>query len=336
MSVSPAIEQEERLRSEIKATIMDFDSNASYIEEDDMTYIYSSSIIDEDDDIDDSSLVDDDDDEDTETTDGDEGTLDEVLDDTEIDQKVRSASPQTVIPSTENIPSSETTSKFREFLVKHEIPRKLFHSSIGVITLYLYTIGIDVSQLFLPLSTIFCAVLANDLIRLHNPELNKIICQKMWFIIRESEMEAYNGVLYYLAGVLIVFYFFPKDIGVVSVLLLSWADTAASTFGRQFGKYTPKLGNGKSVAGSLASWITGTLAAYLFYGYFVPQYNVNGPQDIFWTAETSKLNIHTYAILCGLGASVSEFIDLWGLDDNFTIPVLSGTFLYWLVRYCHV
>ncbi|EGW33635.1 uncharacterized protein SPAPADRAFT_60969 [Spathaspora passalidarum NRRL Y-27907] len=336
MNISPVIEQEQRLRSEIKATIMDFDSNSSYIEEEDMTYIYSSSIIDDDDsdDVDDSSLVDEDTDAEgqVEVSDDDEGTLDEEIDDTEyITGKVRSAS-----PTIEQKTPTNQESKFRAFLVKHEIPRKIFHSSIGVITLYLYTIGVDISQLFLPLSTIFCAVLANDLIRLHHPELNKIICKFMWFIIREKERNTYNGVLYYLTGVLIVFYFFPKDIGVVSVLLLSWADTAASTFGRQFGKYTPKLGNGKSVAGSLASCVTGVLVAYLYYGYFVPNYNVNRPEDVFWTPETSKLNIHAYALLCGVGASVSEFIDLWGVDDNFTIPVLSGTFLYWLVKACHV
>ena len=46
--------QEARLRKEIKKTILDFDSNQSYIEEEDRTYIYNnSSILDDDDELED-------------------------------------------------------------------------------------------------------------------------------------------------------------------------------------------------------------------------------------------------------------------------------------------
>lgn len=331
-----------RLRTEIKATILDFDANGSYIEEDDKSYIYNSSSIEIDETMDDDEDDDDDDDDDIDT-------LDDDLDDTEVEldeddndvinPKLHQQSQhESILQDTNSIvqeakEKSSHPSPFRLFLIKHEIPRKAFHSSIGILTLWLYTLGVTIPQLFLPLSTIFIVVLTNDVIRLHYPEINKIVCKFMWFIIRESEVNSYNGVLYYLAGVLIVFYFFPKDIAVLSVLLLSWADTAASTFGRQFGKYTPKLGAGKSLAGSLASAVTGSLATYLFYGYFIPQYShLNSPTDIFWTQNTSMMNLHVYAILCGLITSFAEFINLWGLDDNFTIPVLGGTCLYWLVR----
>ena len=332
-------DNEIRLRKP-STTIFDFDANGSYIEEDDKSYIFNSSSIEIDDTMDD---------EDEEEEDGDEDTLDDDLDDTEVefdDDLINNklSQQESILESTASLNENDTTtttptsnqqqSKFRAFLIKHEIPRKVFHSSIGIVTLWLYTLGVTIPQLFIPLSTMFVLVLTNDLIRLNNPNLNKKICKLMWFMIRENEIKSYNGVLYYLAGVLIVFTFYPKDIAVLSVLLLSWADTAASTFGRQFGKYTPKLASGKSLAGSLASAIIGTLAAYLWYGYFIPKYNnLNSSTDIFWTQETSLLNFHVYAILCGVIASVSEFINLWGLDDNFTIPVLGGTCLYWLV-YC--
>lgn len=218
------------------------------------------------------------------------------------------------------------------FIKKHEIGRKLFHSSIGVLTLWLYTQGVHQHQLILPLSIIFVIVFLNDFIRFRNPDLNKKIVNFMWFVIREKEINSYNGVLWYLAGLVLVFSIFPKDISLMSVLLLSWADTAASTFGRQFGKYTPKIGNAKSLAGCIASFLTGVALCCLIYMYFIPNYNVNVPEDILWNENSSHISFPVYAIISGLIASFTEVIDIYGIDDNFTIPVLSSILIYGLIK----
>lgn len=301
-------------KSAKKRTILTKKFEESYIEEDDETYIYNETmevdIEDEDEDFELDSDVDIESENSTEV-----GSL--------IEDKVDETAPPTL--------------SVRAFLVKHEIIRKVFHSSIGLFTLWFYTLGVQKEQLVVPLGLLFVGVFTNDYIRLHNPEINKVVVEKMWFIIRESEINLYNGILSYLAGLFIVFSVLPKDLAVMSVLLLSWADTAASTFGRKFGKYTFQISHGKSFAGALASFVTGIFSSYLLYGYFIPQFNnVNGPEDIFWKPETSKLDLPVYSLLCGLIASVSEFINLFNLDDNFTIPVLSGFFLYGLVTYFHV
>ncbi|KAI5951710.1 DGK1 [Candida jiufengensis] len=345
------------LRKEIEFTMLDFNDNnktktigniniddSSYIEEEDKTYIYNTTVEDIS-----SNYEEDDNEEDDEDDDEDEVDLQDLDDevkeriskesnDTEIeddDEFVKNKSQQTNKSTTDATISAIKENPIKKFLVKHEIPRKIFHSSIGILTLWLYTKGTTVPQLFIPLFTAFILVLANDLIRLNNPEINNFITSKMWFIIRESEKDSYNGVLFYLAGVLIVLYLYPKDISVLSILLLSWADTAASTVGRQFGKYTPKISENKSLAGSLGSFVTGVFASYLWYGFFIPSYPVNKPGEIFWSQNHSYLNIHNFSLIVGLVASVSEFIDLWGLDDNFTIPVLSGTSLYWIANLAH-
>ena len=123
--------QEARLRKEIKKTILDFDSNQSYIEEEDRTYIYNnSSILDDDDELEDAEAEDDED--------------SYELDDTEIEieeddssivlEKV--ANSTTDFSKDSNSSATEKPSlTFYQFLKKHEIPRKLFHSSIGVLTL---------------------------------------------------------------------------------------------------------------------------------------------------------------------------------------------------------
>lgn len=149
--------------------------------------------------------------------------------------------------------------------------------------------------------------------------------------MREKEVTAYNGVIWYLLGLVIVFSVVPKDVALLSVLLLSWSDTAASTFGRAYGHLTPRFGN-KSLAGSIASFATGVISAIVLYKYFIPVYShVNQiPGDVMWTPETSNIQFPVLVLIIGLVAAVSEGIDVYDIDDNFTIPVLTG-FIMWPV-----
>lgn len=166
--------------------------------------------------------------------------------------------------------------------------------------------------------------------------------------MRESEAhDKYNGVISYLAGAWAVMRFCQKDVAVLAILLLSWCDTAASTFGRLWGKYTPRVRKGKSLAGSLAAFVMGIFAALAFWVVIAPtvpqEWNTGinafafdgtlalrpavretlglSKDQGFVTGNTA---LAVVAVVSGLVASVSEAIDLWGLDDNLTIPILSG------------
>lgn len=305
------------------------DINSSYIEEEDATYFPHDTTTGSTDYGDDSHL---------DVSD----VLDEVTKplDFESEESTKTNSPVNSDSEADPKASSEgepQVSKLRAFIVKHELLRKALHSYIGVFTLWLYTLGVNQKQLIAPLSVLFAVIFTNDYIRFQNPELNKKICKQFWFLIRESEVNSYNGTLWFLVGLVLVFSVAPKDISLMSVLLLSWADTAASTVGRKWGRYTPKVVEGKSLAGCLASAATGIISCYVIYAYYIPVYNdkVNKPGDIFWTAESSNLSLPAYALLSGLIASVSEIITLFGVDDNFSIPVLSGAFLYGVVKFFH-
>ncbi|KAK6197054.1 cytidylyltransferase family-domain-containing protein [Scheffersomyces amazonensis] len=319
------------VRSISKKTIVTLnEEDVSYIEDEDATYYNETTAYSDDDELDEDLDEDDEDDEEEdenlEVEKIDKKNIIIISDEEELQGDTIESKTKTYIP--------QPHSKFYQFLIKHEIPRKTFHSSIGFFTLWLYTLGTSTHQLIAPMFTILVLVFANDFIRFQNPSLNRKIVKYMWFIIREKEVNEYNGVLWYLIGLIIVFSILPKDICVMSVLLLSWADTAASTFGRQFGKYTPQISKGKSLAGSIASFIAGIISCYILYGYFIPTFTekVDLPGEIFWTEETSSLNLFVFSLFCGFIASVSEFINLFDLDDNFTIPVLSGFFIYGLVN----
>lgn len=175
--------------------------------------------------------------------------------------------------------------------------------------------------------------------------------------MRESEAhDRYNGVISYLAGVWAVMRFCSKDVAVISVLLLSFCDTAASTFGRLYGKYTPRIRKGKSLAGTLAAFVFGIASALLFYLYFGPRVpaawnsGVNSfafdghltlPLQARQALNLSKAQatitdvpaLAVMSIWAGLVASVSEAIDIFGLDDNLTIPLLCGLWLEGFLRY---
>ncbi|VVT57286.1 uncharacterized protein SAPINGB_P005642 [Magnusiomyces paraingens] len=224
--------------------------------------------------------------------------------------------------------------RFGSFIHKNEIPRKVFHSSIGFLTLWLYAVGIQFSQVTPILMAILVIVLSSDLIRFRWPAFNEIYISVLGPLMRQKEINSYNGVIFYLIGLIFVFSFFPKDVSLISLLLLSWADTAASTFGRAYGHLTPKIGNGKSLAGSLAAFATGVISAVLLYKYFIPKYNYNNlPGDIFWTPETSFIPFSLLVLICGLIGAISEAIDIYEIDDNLTIPALSAIILYFILYF---
>lgn len=164
--------------------------------------------------------------------------------------------------------------------------------------------------------------------------------------MRESEVEGWNGVIWYLLGAWTVLRVLPKDVAVMSVLLLSWCDTAASTVGRLYGRYTPRIRKGKSVAGSAAAMGVGVLTAGLFWGWAVPRFGFDEGfmfegvlrvpevvrEGLGWKGQDGVLGgwaaLGVVSLWSGLVASASEVVDLFGWDDNLTIPVLSGIGLW--------
>ena len=285
-----------------------------------------------------------------------------------------------------------------------EIPRKIFHSSIGFMVLHLYLSGTDLDVIVRNLSYFLGIVVTADVIRLNNDDFERIYERVLGFLMRESEKDKVNGVVWYLVGVITSLHFFPEDIACVSIMILSWCDTCASTFGRAFGRYTPPLpsppfARRKSTAGFLAAIISGALTSYLFWctsiasagvrtngiswsgsGYAHPAIfgtdRVAGATGTGWEGlsvgfraqseagllpgasglsaqylgadsiakgklGTDALPLHNdvpgmpwwlLTLGSGIVAGVAEGLELGGVDDNLSLPILSATgiwtFLY--------
>ncbi|KAF2193766.1 hypothetical protein K469DRAFT_734956 [Zopfia rhizophila CBS 207.26] len=244
--------------------------------------------------------------------------------------------------------------KWRSFIHRHEIPRKILHVSIGFLTIFLYCTGRQPDQIHPVLLTLLIPIAATDVIRHRYPSINRFYIRCLGALMRESEVDGWNGVISYLLGAWIVLRFCPKDIGVMSVLLLSWCDTAASTFGRLWGHRTWRVRRGKSLAGSIAACVTGVITAAFFWGWLAPQMvaydqgenafaflgvlalpsNVRNAVGLSFSQSsiTGYLALSAMSIWAGLVASASEAIDLFGWDDNLTIPALCGAGLWGFLR----
>ncbi|KAI0970823.1 hypothetical protein F4678DRAFT_472827 [Xylaria arbuscula] len=235
---------------------------------------------------------------------------------------------------------------FQTLIHKHEVPRKALHVSIGFFVYWLYVTGTQTSSVPPYLMAALIPIASVDFLRHKYASLNRFYVKYLGALMRETEYAGWNGVIFYLLGAWIVLRFFPKDVSVVAVMLLSWCDTAASTFGRLYGRYTPRIRRGKSLAGSTAAFLVGVITAGWFWGVLAPRI---GPfpgddQHPFMfrgvlqlpTVVTNLLGLDESAVLrgpaaigvmslwSGLVAAGSEVIDLFGWDDNLTIPVLSG------------
>ena len=237
---------------------------------------------------------------------------------------------------------------WRSFVHRHEIPRKALHLSIGFFTLNLYARGAEADSIHPWLLGALIPIASTDYLRHTFPSFNRLYIRVLGALMRESEVEGWNGVIWYLLGAWTVLRFLPKDVGVMGVLLLSWCDTAASTIGRMYGRYTPRIRRGKSLAGSAAAALMGVLTAGLFWGWAVPRY---GHDEGFMFTGTLTLPavikegllgwkgegegtiggwvaLGVVGLWSGLVASASEVVDIFGWDDNLTIPVLSGVGLW--------
>ncbi|CAL3963271.1 hypothetical protein PZA11_000941 [Diplocarpon coronariae] len=236
---------------------------------------------------------------------------------------------------------------WRSFVHRHEVPRKLLHVSIGFFTIWLYASGIQTNAITPWLMSALVPIAATDYLRHKYPPLNRFYVRVLGALMRETEYAGWNGVIWYLLGAWVVLGFFPKDVGVMGILLLSWCDTAASTIGRAYGRYTPRIRRGKSLAGSLAAFAVGVITAASFWGWLGPR---TGPfaDDTDWpfmftgtlalpaivrdafglsraqASISGGLALGVMSLWTGFVASASEVVDIFGWDDNLTIPVLSG------------
>lgn len=185
--------------------------------------------------------------------------------------------------------------------------RKLWHISTGSLGLYI-VLSSSFSIFFWAVVLLLLAILGfvTDIIRGRYAPLNRIILTAAGPLMRRSERDGFTGLPFYALGCSIALFLFQRDIAILSVMFLVFSDPLSSLFGVLYGK--DKILPNKSLQGAVAGFFT----CYLL--------------TLFYVMNTTTLGIHilVFALLAGIIGTLSELVSAFNIDDNLSIPVLSG------------
>lgn len=185
--------------------------------------------------------------------------------------------------------------------------RKLWHITTGSIGLFIFTRSPQDQQFwgFIVLAIALCGFVI-DITRARFPRINHLVIKVMGPLMRRSEKDGMSGLPFYALGVSISLFSYHRDIAILSVMFLVFSDPLSSFFGVLYGK--DKILPNKSLQGAVA----GFFVCYLI--------------TLFYTMNHVTLGNHIliFAVLAGLIGALSELVSAFNVDDNLTIPVLSG------------
>lgn len=185
--------------------------------------------------------------------------------------------------------------------------RRLWHTLCGLVALGLYSVmGIHIY--YWGLIALLIAVLGFilDFKRLKNPNLNDSMSRIFRPIMRKSEKDSFSGLPFYALGSAISIFLFEEKIAVLSILFLVFADPIASIVGVYLGK--DRLFPNKTLQGTIAASVTCFCITLVYVNYL----------------GQSSSNIFLFSFLAGVVGGISELMSAFNIDDNFTIPVVSG------------
>ncbi|MFM8269491.1 MAG: diacylglycerol/polyprenol kinase family protein [Pseudomonadota bacterium] len=184
--------------------------------------------------------------------------------------------------------------------------RKFYHFLNGIICVGLYAFALSREEALMLLGSVGGVFMLLDLIRLKSPALNAMTLKYFGRIMRREELRSVSGNSFYILGLLVLVYFFPKPIVLLSALYLAVGDPIAAVVGTHWGKV--KITKRKTLEGALANWFSTSAISLLFGLVYL------------------KLTLSQAVMLSVVGGSISTFVELLPspIDDNFTIPVGSA------------
>ena len=147
--------------------------------------------------------------------------------------------------------------------------------------------------------------LALEVTRLRVPGLNRLYLRTLSPLLKREEDRRITGATYLLIAAFLVFAFLDRDVAVACLLFLSLGDPAAALVGQRVPG--PRI-FGKSPGGTVA-FIGVSLAV---------------------TGILVGSGVASYHWALAAGAAIAGLVELAPLpvDDNLTIPLLSGAFMH--------
>lgn len=206
------------------------------------------------------------------------------------------------------------TSPFRMRNDLHLV-RKAWHMATGLLGLAVYyNSSLSIESIAVALLVFSLAAFIVEFVRLRNDKINMVLMSVMKPFMRESEKTSVSGLPFYALGSGLTLLIFPEKIAILSVLFLIFADPIASVFGILYGK--DKILPNKSLQGTLAAFTVCYVIAMVYGMRF----------------SNPNMNLLCFSLLAGMIGSISELCSRY-VDDNLSIPVISGTGLYLVNHY---
>ena len=190
-----------------------------------------------------------------------------------------------------------------------QIPRRLFHASMGLSVVLVYQFLLTHSRAIYILGFCACVVYILEQIRINYPELAGNIKIINKYLFRAEEQLKESAGVPYVMGILLTLISFPKVVALVAIYTLAVADPMSAIIGIKYGK--TKVVQGKSLEGSLAFFVTSFIITFLVF---------------FWWTSYLQIMLSSVILLSFLVAficSLFEMIPL-RLDDNLTIPLFTA------------
>ncbi len=186
------------------------------------------------------------------------------------------------------------------------LPRKIWHMGMGSLCLVFYYSFVERESLALLAFVVAVLGFVWDILRIKNRKVNEIAFKIGGPLYRDSEKSGISGLPYYALGISLSLFFYKENIALLSIWFLVFSDPISSLFGILFGK--DKVLPNKSIQGSAAGFCT----CYLI--------------TLFYCLKISGVteNLVLFSLIAGLIGSISELLSAFKVDDNLTIPVVSG------------
>jgi len=172
--------------------------------------------------------------------------------------------------------------------------RNLFHFSGIVIPISYLLVGKSVA---LGVTTsLFCLLLVTEFLRM----TGRLQLEAVGNFLKEKERNRPTGSVFYMFAALLTILLFSEEVATCSLFILCVSDPLSSLAGRRLGKH-PLLG--KSVEGVLTFFFSSLIILTLF-----------------------SIGL-LFAVFAASIATLTELFTPEFLDDNLTIPIITGTAL---------
>ena len=151
---------------------------------------------------------------------------------------------------------------------------------------------------------------------------------------REVDLERgyARGMIFYAVAVLILVLSTPLPVAAAAWGILALGDGSASIVGMRWGSRKWPWSDDKSIAGTIAFCVAGTIAATFLFAF--TQTNAAASVPIYDSAEVliagiKFASITSIAMICFWTAAILAFVESLPLplDDNITVPLGSGVAL---------